>query len=151
MFVFVYGTLRNACKKYRKFLDFQVPDVLDKYAVDRGLATLSGYHMWDLGSYPGIFPVAPKEENVVTGELFSFEADVSDLLLSTLDDYEGCHPSVALPHEYERVTEIVFSSEEQEYVNSWIYRLTTPPPSTYPVIVSGDYSIFLSSKYQLRT
>ncbi|EME32666.1 AIG2 family protein [Galdieria sulphuraria] len=151
MFVFVYGTLRNAYKEYRHLLDFQVPDVLDKYAVYRGLAKLSGYQMWSLGSYPGIFPVAPKEEGerfTVTGELFSFEANVADFLLATLDDYEGCHPLNALPHEYERATEIVFAVEEQDYVTSWIYRLTTRPSSTYPVISSGDYSTFLVTKYQ---
>ncbi|KAK4525353.1 hypothetical protein GAYE_SCF09G3261 [Galdieria yellowstonensis] len=150
MFVFVYGTLRKACKESRKMLDFQVPDILEKLGSEKGLARLPGYQMWDLGSYPGIFPVPHKKdcgEHVIVGELYFFEDEVTERVLSVLDEYEGCHPLSALPHEYERVKEPVFSVEQEKYVTSWIYRLTAPPASA-GIISCGDYSIFLASKYQ---
>eukprot|EP00871_Galdieria_phlegrea_P000997 jgi/Galph1/1899/GphlegSOOS_G570.1 len=161
-YVFVYGTLRNACKAYRKRLTFQVPDVLDHHATWLGTGMLPGYLLLDLGSYPGIIaqeetdndkrqvtvPYLYKESlkgfvsGKIIGELFCFETQVSGIILEALDDYEDCSSQSPLPHEYERVIEQVYHVQSHQWFASWVYRLTDCSHAMMP-IASGDYAKYL--------
>lgn len=73
MKVFVYGTLKRGYWNHR---------LLEKSKFV-GEGTISGYELYDLGSYPGIIPGEKKDE--VDGELYEIDNET----LIRLDRLEG--------------------------------------------------------------
>jgi gamma-glutamylcyclotransferase (GGCT)/AIG2-like uncharacterized protein YtfP len=71
----------------------------------------------------------------VRGEVYFLERP--DALLARLDEYEGCGPRDAKPHEYERVQRaVVLDSGASDL--AWVYVYTGCAAGTSE-IVSGDY------------
>jgi len=65
-----------------------------------GDATVRGT-LYDLGAYPGLL-VAGEHAGLVTGEVYALDPAREDATLAVLDEYEGCAPRDAPPHEYRR-------------------------------------------------
>ncbi|QNO16718.1 gamma-glutamylcyclotransferase [Alkalicella caledoniensis] len=106
--VFVYGTLMKSNRNGMTYL---------KDAKCLGEATLEGYELYDLGSFPGIV----QGDGKVKGEVYTISVDK----LPELDRYEG-EGSL-----YKRNKVEVYSEESKEKVNCYVYvynRSTTGRP-----------------------
>jgi len=126
--LFVYGTLR-------KDVLHEMFHILAKYASFLGGATVRGC-LYDLGTYPGmVLSDDPTKE--VFGELYRVRRENWDEVIAVLDDYEGCGPKDAEPHEYNRsiVTAKTRDGLEQKV---WAYLLARPV-AELPIIPGGDY------------
>jgi gamma-glutamylcyclotransferase (GGCT)/AIG2-like uncharacterized protein YtfP len=75
--LFVYGTLKRGCSNHAH---------LAGQTFVAAARTPSGYRLYDLGGYPGLYPHAGDTAGV-TGELWS----VDDAALARLDRFEGVH------------------------------------------------------------
>ena len=123
-YVFVYGTLRNACatgahKQYLNRADFISP------AKIRGQLFMVDY-------YPGL--VLSETEHWAIGEIYLLEDEAQ---LHDLDVYEGCAKKSPQPHEYERrMTQAVLTSGEPMDVWVYVYKQSA---DHLPLINSGDF------------
>lgn len=75
--LFVYGTLKRGCSNHRHLAGQTFVGVA---------RTVAGFHLYDLGGYPGIAAVAADRTGVV-GEVWSVDAAA----LAQLDVFEGVH------------------------------------------------------------
>jgi gamma-glutamylcyclotransferase (GGCT)/AIG2-like uncharacterized protein YtfP len=73
--------------------------------------------LYDLGKYPGFVPSAATHA-WVHGEVYDLEN--ARELLARLDEYEGCGPNDALPHEYAREQRAVVM-DTGEAAMAWVY------------------------------
>lgn len=101
-YLFIYGTLRKGCRAHRymneaKFL---------------GRGTLAG-KLYYIDRYPGL--VDSTEGNVV-GEIY----EVDDVVLASLDNYEGCFEDP--PHYTRETREVLFEDGELREVQTYIFR-----------------------------
>lgn len=90
--------------------------------------------LYQLGGYPGL--VSSREpRGWVRGEVYALERPSE--MLARLDDYEGCGPNDAPPHEFERVEgEVILESGEAGVAWIYVYAGTLDGRSE---IASGDY------------
>ncbi|MCG6877246.1 MAG: gamma-glutamylcyclotransferase [Betaproteobacteria bacterium] len=124
--LFVYGTLRKDCRD-------GMHQMLAQQARFVGYAQIRG-RLYDLGDYPGLVS-ATEHRAWVRGEVYELENPSA--VLARLDDYEGCGPHDAKPHEFERTRrEIVLESAETGLV--WVY-LYAGSLVGKDEIRSGDY------------
>ncbi len=126
--LFVYGTLRRG---------FGNPFArrLRREASHLTTGTLSGFHLVDVGHYPGLVR-CEDPAHCVTGDLFRLP-DHPEPLLAELDAYEGCSTDPDVPGEYVRETARVNTGGESP-VAAWIYRFNRNA-SHLPVVPDGDY------------
>jgi gamma-glutamylcyclotransferase (GGCT)/AIG2-like uncharacterized protein YtfP len=94
-YLFVYGTLRKACRH-------EMHRVLERSARCIGNATVRGT-LYDLGLYPGLV-TSGDDADVVKGEVYALDPDRAQATLTDLDRYEGCATTDQEPHEYRRET-----------------------------------------------
>ena len=124
--LFVYGSLRQASSE-------SLLATFANGATFSGRARVRG-RLYRLGDYPGLV-CTEGDTTWVQGEVFTLDDPPS--ALSRLDDYEGCGPNHAEPHEFERVElEVTLESGETQLAWVYLYRRPTQPES---LIESGDY------------
>jgi len=126
--VFVYGTLRRACGQ-------EMHRMLEHAARFVGDATVRGT-LYDLGAYPGLL-VAGEHAGLVTGEVYALDPAREDATLAVLDEYEGCAPRDAPPHEYRR-ERVQVTLVDGSTIGAWTYVLDRDP-SGLARIEGGDY------------
>jgi len=128
--LFVYGTLRKDCRN-------GIHRMLAGDAKFIGHARMRGRLVQvrgGPGGYPGLVR-ATAARAWVRGEVYVLENP--DDVLARLDEYEGCGPRDARPHEYERVQhEAILESGANILV--WVY-LYTGSTAEKVDILSGDY------------
>ena len=123
--LFAYGTLR-------RFQAGRAAKELLQRATLLGTARMPG-RLYVVGEhYPGLVPGG---EGQVTGELYQLPNDMS---LTELDEYEGCSPGDAEPHEFVR-TMGQATLPDGRRVDTWYYRYNLPVQDTQ-WIPSGDFS-----------
>lgn len=123
--LFVYGTLRKDTAN-------SMHHMLGRGATFVARARARG-RLYDLGEYPGL--VASDAGTWVHGDVYEL-ADPRTAL-ARLDDYEGCGPDDAKPHEYERVRcEVLMETGAREIAWVYVYRGTLAGKREIP---SGDY------------
>ncbi len=118
--LFVYGSLRKG----------ESADLTEKRVGPThymGPATLSGYALFDLGSYPGIFPRDPSSR--VKGETHWLEQPGP--AFAWLDEYED------VPNLFQRLEVDVSKSSSTE--RAWTYVLTQDPDGQYPIVPNGSW------------
>lgn len=131
--LFVYGTLRRD-PSHDMF------HVLARVARFLGEAEVQG-RLYDLGAYPGI--ALTDDNRLVKGELYEIQPEHWREAIQRLDEYEGCHESDPLPHEYRR--ELVHARlNDGRRLSAWAYVLNRPIDGL-PEISSGDYLSVASS------
>ena len=124
--LFVYGTLRKGSRGSMHHL-------LAQHARLIGPARTSG-RLYHLGSYPGLVPSSERDA-WVRGDLYALERLPE--VLDRLDDYEGCGPNDAQPHEFERVQrEVVLDTGERALAWLYVYKGSIAGKDE---IRSGDY------------
>lgn len=122
--LFVYGTLRRAVAG--RFAQKALAD-----AAYLGPARMPG-RLYLVGDhYPGLIPGA---DGTVHGELYRLP---NSALLTELDEYEGCSPGDAEPHEFVRASGAV-TTGSGETVDAWYYRYNWPVQDEQ-MIRSGDF------------
>jgi gamma-glutamylcyclotransferase (GGCT)/AIG2-like uncharacterized protein YtfP len=126
--IFVYGTLRE--DPSYEFSHFLAPN-----ASPVGEAVVRG-RLFDLGSYPGM-ALSDTPGELVRGELYEIDRNRLQAVLPLLDEYEGCGPSDATPHEYRREL-VEVRTHTGATVKAWAYVLNRPTDDLEP-IDSGDY------------
>jgi len=123
--VFVYGTLRKDARS-------QMLSPLCRGWLFKGYGTVAG-ELYDFGAYPGAVP-SPSPGERVRGELYELPDPAG--MIPPIDDYEGCGPEDALPHEFER--ELVdVDMEDGPVRRAWIYWYRPVPRGRR--LESGDY------------
>lgn len=123
--LFVYGTLRKGSAN-------SMHHMLGHDAKFVARARTQG-RLYDLGEYPGL--VASDAGTWVHGDVY--ELGDPSAMLARLDDYEGCGPNDARPHEYERVPcEVVMETGAHEVAWVYVYRGTLAGKREIP---SGDF------------
>ncbi|NJN39869.1 MAG: gamma-glutamylcyclotransferase [Gammaproteobacteria bacterium] len=98
-----------------------------------GNARMRG-RLYDLGNYPGFVP-SDANHAWVHGEVYDLEN--AGELLARLDEYEGCGPNDALPHEYVREQREVVM-ESGDVATAWTYVFIGSVAGRSEV-ASGDY------------
>lgn len=131
--LFVYGTLRSDCGAVYGAL-------LDTHFVLCGSARVRG-ELFEIAGYPGLHASEVENAGWVIGELYRLTGSFS--AFDVLDDYEGCSPRHASPHEYSRrVLPVQFG---EEVVEAYVYCYEGEvDPGKY--IASGDYREFLKNQ-----
>lgn len=125
-YIFVYGSLRKEFGSPAK-------TVLDDHAEFIGEATFQG-KLYMIDWYPGVVESDDPDE-VVHGEVYKIKNEA--LVLSKLDQYEGCSPSDSEPHEFERKEKSVKLKKGEE-LSSWVYIYVFPVVDKVQ-IHSGDF------------
>lgn len=139
--IFVYGTLRTRYARLPMSIrHLQPPQVLQVPNRWLGVGTLSGYRIFDLGSYPGIIRNSSdtRLNSFVVGDIF----EVDTTALPALDEYEGISDQYERPHEYERIAvevKLCGGEDEQKYIYCWVYIYNWSVSSDAVFIDSGDY------------
>lgn len=134
--LFVYGTLRND-PQHAMF------SVLARDAVFLGEGHVHGA-LYDLGSYPGMI-VNDGACGVVLGEVYAIR-DSAERTWETLDEYEGCSPLNAGPHEYDR-QEVSVVMADGATITAWAYVLRQLP-CTAVLLPEGDYLAWMRQRAQ---
>lgn len=127
-YLFVYGTLRPG---------FDNP-YARRLAGDAGYvapATMQG-RLYDVGRYPAVVR-SEHPDDCVVGDLYHLPP--SSGLLAWLDDYEGCGPRFARPHEYGREA-LTVCLPDGTGVIAWVYLFKRNVRRLRP-IPSGDYRL----------
>jgi gamma-glutamylcyclotransferase (GGCT)/AIG2-like uncharacterized protein YtfP len=128
--LFVYGTLRKDCRNGMHHMLASDAKFIGHARMRGRLVRVHG----EPGGYPGLVR-ATAERKWVRGEIYVLENP--DHTLARLDEYEGCGPRDARPHEYERVQhEVILESGAN--VLAWVY-LYTGSTDEKGEISSGDY------------
>lgn len=141
--IFVYGTLRSAYSRLPpSSRALRPPQVLQAPNRWVGVATISGYKMYDIGIYPGVVPCDDNTFKVI-GDLYIVE----DCELPLLDDYEGIFDHDDDPKQYERisVTATLEKNGEEEEILCWLYIYKWRLDSTR-FIEHGDYVKYCVSR-----
>lgn len=139
--IFVYGTLRTAYSRFPLSIrSLRPPQVLQRPDQWVGTAVIDGFHLYDVGEYPGV--VRSPDSSPVIGDVF--RVDASDLPI--LDEYEGIDfPDKDFPpQEYQRVTVNARLTEGSngaldKAMCCWLYLYNWDIPSQAVYIKSGDY------------
>lgn len=118
--LFVYGSLRKG-----ESADLTEERIEQTHHM--GPATLSGYALFDLGSYPGIFPHNPSSR--VQGEIHRLEKPGP--AFARLDEYED------VPYLFQRLEVDVSTNSSTE--RAWTYVLTEDPDGQYPLVPNGSW------------
>ena len=122
--LFVYGTLRKGGAN-------SMHHMLGRDSRFVGRARTRG-RLYDLGEYPGL---VASDDTWVHGDLYEL-ADARTVL-ARLDEYEGCGPNDARPHEYERMQcEVLTETGVRETAWVYLYRGAVAGKREIP---SGDY------------
>ena len=74
---------------------------------------------------------------MVLGEVYGLNSQHAARMWRVLDNYEGCGPDCAEPHEYRRQRVHVFLDDGDE-LDAWAYILTSLSPAAVRV-PGGDY------------
>ena len=130
--LFIYGTLLHPTLS--TFAQF-----LQSHGRLLGDAQIKG-RLYDVGSYPALI-YDPNASNSVKGKLVELLDE--SLVLDRLDEYEGCHPSQALPHLYLR--QLLPLEANGTKLEAWVYVYNRPTASLH-WIKSGDYWSYLQEK-----
>lgn len=141
-YIFVYGTLRTAYSQLPcSIQNITPPHILQTANRWQGVAKLSGFQLYDLGSYPGVTPVKTSDSSsaIVMGDVFS--VDESELPL--LDEYEMMDPAYEKPYEYRRIPIQVNLMRprqvEPDPILVWLYVFNWPILPNHILIEDGDY------------
>lgn len=124
--IFVYGSLRR---------EFRSParKVLENHAEYVGEATFQG-RLYMIDWYPGVVE-SDDPEDIVHGELYKFNNE--GIVLTKLDQYEGCSPGDPKPHEFDRKKKFVHLKNEEKIL-AWVY-IYVMQVSGKKEIHSGDF------------
>ena len=129
--LFVYGTLRRCFRN-------EFARLLRRSARFVGYGKVKG-RLYLIADYPGL--VATAHEDWVHGEIYRLNTPAETYKL--LDDYEGCGPTAALPHEYRRAVWPVLI-DTGEWIRACVYTYEGEV-SGKERITSGDFSPSLIS------
>lgn len=127
-YIYVYGSLR-------KGFSFPARDVLDNQAEYIGDATFQG-KLFEIDWYPGAVP-SDNGDDIVYGEVYKLNEN--EIVLSKLDQYEGCSPADPKPHAFIR-KEMKVTRKNGDEITAWIY-LYDLLADDKAQILSGDYTI----------
>jgi gamma-glutamylcyclotransferase (GGCT)/AIG2-like uncharacterized protein YtfP len=126
--LFVYGTLRAA-------VSHPLANLLAENGRHLGEATCPGA-LYDVGRYPALVP-AEEEADRVHGEAWLLDPTRADMVLTTLDHYEGCPDGAEEPALYVRkVLPVTLAGGEVVEAWVWVYNRTVEGLRR---IVSGDW------------
>lgn len=120
--VFVYGTLLKGEANYNYYLH-------DDWYI--GKATVSGFDMYDIGSFPGIVP----GEGVIPGEIYSVDDDA----LQNLDYLEG-EGSLYI----RKSVPVTMSTGEKAFALIYVYNGSVDGLEKIPVWKREDYVWYVS-------
>ena len=126
-YIFVYGSLRSE-------FDSPVKSVLQDHAKLIGKATFQG-KLYMIEWYPGVIESDDSSDRVI-GEIYKIKNQ--EVLLSQLDQYEGCSPNDPEPHAFIRRVKSVLLESGGE-IRAWIY-LYNESVKNKQCITSGNYS-----------
>lgn len=146
--IFVYGTLRTAYSRLPwSIRSLRPPQVLQRPDQWVGTAVIDGFHLYDLGQYPGV--VRSPDSSTVIGDVFRVNA--SDLPI--LDEYEGIDfPDKDFPpQEYQRVTvnaRLIEGGDGaiDKALVCWLYLYNWDMAPQAVHIKSGDYVEYCESR-----
>ncbi len=130
-YLFVYGTLRRDG-------DEEMHGFLASYAEFVGRGSVAG-RLYEVAGYPGAVLGGGPDDRVY-GEVFRLRAPEG--VLWVLDEYEGCSPDFAPPHEYRRI-KVSVNMEEGHALEAWFYEYNHDVDGLRR-IGSGDYVAFLA-------
>ncbi|MCW8974664.1 MAG: gamma-glutamylcyclotransferase [Sedimenticola sp.] len=99
--------------------------------------------MFDIGDYPGVIPSIQREDSV-QGEVYAIKDEA--LLLSKLDEYEGCSGHSPQPHEYQREIHLIELPNGTSQ-SAWIYLYTHDIALLKPIL-TGDYLEYCTHRPQ---
>lgn len=125
-FIFVYGTLR-------KEFPSSISAVLDRYCDFLSPGHMQG-KMYEVGEYPGVIE-SDNPEDVVHGDIYRIIDP--EIVLTVLDEYEGCAEKFSRPHEYVRKKKTV-SMPGGESLFAWVY-IYNHDVAGFRRIKRGDY------------
>jgi len=123
--LFVYGTLKHG-------FSHPMAEMLGRRASYVGPAIFRG-RLYLVKHYPGLV-TSMDETDIVHGDVFS---GCDDALIAELDDYEGCGPDDAQPHQYRRTIQQVMLGGQT--IDAWVY-LYNWPTEKLTRIPSGKFS-----------
>ena len=126
--VFVYGTLRAA-------VAHPLANLLAEHGRPLGNATCPGA-LYDVGPYPAAV-ASDDPADRIHGEAWLLDPSKADMVLTTLDHYEGCPDGEEGPALYLR-RRIEVTLEGGEIVEAWIW-LYNRPLDGLRRIESGDW------------
>lgn len=135
--VFVYGSLREGLYNYERILDGKTTSIVN--------ATLEGYKMLDLGSFPGIIA----GENTIIGEVMNINPAVYLKTLQILDRLEGYNPSQKGKSLYHREIKHV-KLEDGKEIDAYVYIYNVKQGINYPEVESGDWVAFEEKKANVK-
>ncbi len=124
--LFVYGTLRKAFAHPLSLF-------IEKNSVFAGTGTVRG-NLYDLGEYPG---AVPAKTNLVWGEVYVLNKNISQRVLAKLDEYEGYLKNEKNKSLFAREWITVKLTNEQT-TEAWMYWYQHPVDEATR-IASGDY------------
>ena len=134
--LFVYGTLRKGTSTDMYRLLAREADFISD-ARFKGQLYLVDY-------YPGLIP-SDNDHDIVHGELYRMRRP--DVVLRTLDEYEGCSEHYPEPKEYvRRVETVILPNEEERF--AWVY-IYNKPVMQLKKIESGDFLDIITDKEAL--
>jgi gamma-glutamylcyclotransferase (GGCT)/AIG2-like uncharacterized protein YtfP len=123
--VFVYGTLRRDARG-------STQSALTRDWTFEGYGNVRA-ELYDFGAYPGAVP-SEAPGALVRGEVYRLP-DVAETL-GLLDHYEGCGPTHAAPHEFDRAL-VDVALEQGGTTQAWVYWYQPVPRGRR--LDSGDF------------
>lgn len=135
--VFVYGSLREGLYNYDRILKGKVTDI--------DQATIEGFDMLDMGSYPGII----NGKGLIVGEVMNINPAMYLQTLKILDSLEGYDPRQKGKSLYLREIKKVKLADGKE-IDAYVYIYNIKRGIDYPVVESGDWVSFGQKKAGLK-
>ena len=135
--IFVYGSLREGMYNYDRILKGKTTSIVK--------ATVEGYKMLDMGSFPGIIA----GDNTIVGEVMNINPGMYLQTLQLLDRLEGYNPSQKSKSLYHREIKRVKLEDGQE-IDAYIYVYNVKQGINYPVIESGDWILSEGKKTNVK-
>jgi gamma-glutamylcyclotransferase (GGCT)/AIG2-like uncharacterized protein YtfP len=131
LYLFVYGTLMSPYQNVMARHFHQNADLIGK-------ARMPGF-LYRVSWYPGAV-VIPNDSSInnnhwVYGELWKLKEHA---LFNALDRYEECSAQDALPHEYQRVLQVIEVIDLHRMLDAWVY-LYQKPVDTLEQITTGRF------------
>jgi gamma-glutamylcyclotransferase (GGCT)/AIG2-like uncharacterized protein YtfP len=79
--------------------------------------------LYSLGSFPALRVGSEKDGERVTVDVYSFPAELENVLLSSLDKYEGCYPKEPDQSLYDRVKVLTVEGNLEVWVYEYLHQV----------------------------